>query len=179
MGKWHLDAQFISAFADGLNQAVNGFNRHVYDLFNKLVEQNTNIGLMDCYRADQLPWGYHTFMHFDDFLENAKYEPKQCNIFASMKNTYFFQAVWFVTFLRKAFGLHSLLSLRNLYYLLHLLMLSGKSALHNLTYQSHTKNKPKNTQVEQMRQEFAQNYEYQPQLQPWIEEASKKPGVLV
>ncbi|BAZ47501.1 hypothetical protein NIES4103_01020 [Nostoc sp. NIES-4103] len=179
VGKWHLDPQFISAFADGLTKAVNGFNRHVYNLFNKLVQQKANIGLMDCYRADQLPWGYHTFKHFDDFLENAKYEPKRCNIFASMKNTYFFQAVWFVTFLRKAFGLHSLLVPQNLYYFFHLLILSGKSALNDLIYQYHAKNTPKNTQVTQMRQEFVQNYEYQPQLQPWIEEASKKSRVLV
>lgn len=80
---------------------------------------------------------------------------------------YFFLTVWFVKFQWKAFGLHSLLAPRNLYYLVQQLMLSGQAAINELTYNYSNRKVPKNTQIAQMCQEF-KSYKYQSKLQPWI-----------
>lgn len=83
IGKWHLDLDFIAASL-GIMQKNLDFYADVYKQLNQLSEQGTNIGLMDQFRADQMPWHYYTGKYFDDFLENAKLEPRRINVFAGI-----------------------------------------------------------------------------------------------
>jgi flavin-dependent dehydrogenase len=165
IGKWHLDLNFIPKYLKIANANVDGIFADLCQQFNQLVEQGANIGLMDGYRADQLLGDYGPLTHFDDFLENTKFEPKRCNVFASMKYTYFYIALWYVLFQWKGFGLRGLLSPRNLYYVFRMLALSAKAALGELIYKFKTRGLPENSQVEKMRQEF-KSYQYRPAWQP-------------
>ncbi len=165
IGKWHLDLNFIPKYVKIVNANVDGIFADLCQQFNQLVERGANIGLMDGYRADQLLGDYGPLTHFDDFLENTKFEPKRCNVFASMKYTYFYIALWYVLFQWKGFGLPGLLSPRNLYYVFRMLALSAKAALGELIYKFKTRGLPENSQVEKMRQEF-KSYQYRPAWQP-------------
>jgi flavin-dependent dehydrogenase len=175
VGKWHLDVDFIPRYVKGIQANMNGYSEYLYQQFNELVERGTNIGFMDCYRADQLLWGYHTSKHFDDFVENTKLEPKRCNIFASMKYTSFYSAIWYAMFLWKSFGLSGFLVPRNLYYLFHHLNTAAQVAIGEMIYKHLTKALPANSQVTQMRQEFT-SYKYRPELLPWIDGVADLPA---
>jgi len=167
IGKWHLDLKFVRGFVASSNSATNGFERHIYKQFDQIVAEGKNIGLMDCYRADQLIWGYHTPKHFDNFLENAKYETARCNVFAGMKNTYFYQSIWYTIFRWKAFGFLGVLAPIYFYYFFQRLIMSAQAAIVELVYKYQINKVPTNTKIEQMRQEFNQSYQYLPELQPW------------
>ncbi|GAB1543987.1 hypothetical protein NUACC21_66630 [Scytonema sp. NUACC21] len=168
VGKWHLDLGFISRYVATAKATMTGFWPYLHNQFNELVERDINIGFMDCHRADQLLWGYHTVKHFDDFVENTKLEPKRCNIFSSLKYTNFYMAVWYAKFLWKGFGLLGLLKPQNLYYLFSFLSDSVQCAIGEMIYKQKTKGLPDNTKIAKMRQEFT-TYRYQGKLQPWIE----------
>ena len=161
VGKWHLNLKFVSKYVDIANANVDGLFADLCQEFNQLVEQGANIGLIDPYRADRL-FGYSTLRHFDDFLENTKFEPLRCNVFASMKNAYFYIALWYVMFQWKAFGVIGLVKPRHIYHFGRLLALSTKAVIGEMIYKSKTKGLPDNSQIEQMRQEF-KSYRYRPQ----------------
>jgi hypothetical protein len=129
------------------------------------------MGLMDAIRADQLIGSYYTFKHFEDFLENSKLEPQRCNIFTSMKNTFFYVAIWYAMFQWKGFGWRGLLKPRNLAHFSYLLAQSGLSALGEMRHNFLTRGLPDNSEIEEMRQEFKE-YRYQGKLQPWSAELS-------
>ena len=173
VGKWHLDLTFIPIFLKTLNANVDELFADLCQQFNQLVESDVNIGLMDCYRADQLPGKYHTLKHFDDFLENAKFEPRRCNVFAGLKYTCFYVAIWYLMFQWKSFGIAGLLKPRNIYHFFRLLALSVQAAVGELVYKFKTRGLPANTEIEEMRQEF-KSYKFRPELQPWIEEIAVK-----
>ena len=166
VGKWHLDLTFIPIFLKTLNSNVDGLFADLSDQFNQLVERDANIGLMDCYRADQLINHYHPLKHFDSFLENTKLEPRRCNVFAGLKNTCFYVAVWYAMFQWKGFGLAGLLRPKSLYHIFRLLGLYVQASIGELVYKSKTKGLSNNTAVEKMREEF-KHYQYRPELQPW------------
>jgi flavin-dependent dehydrogenase len=168
IGKWHLDQTFIRKYVKIANGNVDGIFADLCKQFNQLVDRGANIGLMDCYRADQLIKGYHTLKHFDNFLENSKYEPKHCNVFKGMKHGYFYIALWYAMFQWKGFGMRSVLAPQHLYYFVRMLALSGQAAIGELIYWYKTIGVPANSQVKNMHQEF-KRYQYQPKLQPWIE----------
>jgi flavin-dependent dehydrogenase len=170
IGKWHLELEFIPTFVNSL-KGLNRLFTDLYQQFNQLVERNANLGLMDCYRADQLIFGYYTPKHFDDFLENAKLEPLHCNVFASLKNANFYAAVWYVMFQWKGFGIKGLLNFKNIANFGLLIGLMIQATIGELIYKSKTKGFSDNSQIEQMRQEF-QTYQYLPALQPSITEVS-------
>ena len=167
VGKWHLNLQFIPIYLKTLNGNVDGLFADLCSQFEELVKGDRNIGLLDCYRGDQLVGGYHTVKHFDDFLENTKFEPLRCNVFAGLKSTCFYVAIWYVMFQWRGFGLAGLLKPRNIYNFCRLLVLSLQAALSELVYKFQTRNLPANTEIEQMRQEF-KHYQHQPRLQPWL-----------
>ena len=174
IGKWHLDLTFIPIFLKTLNSNTDGLFAELYEQFNQLVERGANIGLMDCYRADQLIGGYHTLKHFDNFLENTKFEPRRCNVFAGLKHTCFYVALWYAMFQWKGFGLAGVLAPRHIYHFCRLLALSGQGALGELIYRLKTRGLPDNSQIEKMRQEF-KSYRYQGKLQPWTQVTAKLP----
>ena len=166
VGKWHLDLTFIPIFLKTLNSNVDGLFADLSDQFNQLVARDANIGLMDCYRADQLINHYHPLKHFDPFLENTKLEPKRCNVFAGLKYTCFYVAVWYAKFQWKGFGLAGLLRPKSLYHIFRLLGLFVQASIGELVYKSKIKGLSSNTTVEEMQQAFEQ-YQYRPELQPW------------
>ncbi|GAX44302.1 hypothetical protein NIES4075_53200 [Tolypothrix sp. NIES-4075] len=174
IGKWHLDPTFIRRYVKIANSNVDGIFADLCKQFNQLVDRGANIGLMDCYRADQLIGGYYTLKHFDDFLENSKFEPKRCNVFAGMKHGYFYIALWYVMFQWKGFGLAGVLAPQHLYYFFRMLTLSVLAAVGELIYWYKTRGVPANSQVKNMHQEF-KSYQYQAKLQPWIENVTELP----
>ncbi len=167
LGKWHLNLTFVRRFLKIAPKNIKGLREDIYQQFNQLVERNVNIGFMDCYRADQLIWGYGTPKHFDDFLENTKLEPQRCNLFASMKSTYFYIAVWYLKFQWKGFGWAGLLNPKHIYYFCQILSSVVSAAIAEQVYLFKTKDLPDNSEIEQMRQDF-KAYQYHPQLQSWL-----------
>ena len=178
IGKWHLDMTFIPIFLKTLNSNVDGLFADLCNQFNQLVERDANLGLMDCYRADQLLWGYYTPKQFDKYLANTKLEPLHCNVFSGIKNTCFYVAIWYVKFLWRGFGIKGLLNPRNLYHLFSLIGFMLQAAIGEVIYKFKTKGMSSNSGIEQMRQEF-ENYQYQPELQPWMTEESTREEPLV
>lgn len=172
VGKWHLDLEFVPEFVKTYQKVFVGLLDDLYSQLGQLATRKANIGLMDCFRADQLLWGYHTLKHFDNFLENAKYEPKMCNVFASMKHTFFYVAIWYAKLQWKAGGLSGVLAPQTLYHIFQLLTSASSTALGELVYWFRIKNLPTNSQVAKMRQEF-QSYQYRPVLQPWIKDLAE------
>lgn len=171
VGKWHLDLTFIPIFIKTLNGNVDGLFADLCEQFTDLAQRDVNIGLMDCYRGDQLINGYHTLKHFDDFLENTKLEPLHCNVFAGLKYTCFYAAIWYALFEWKAFGLRGLLNPRHLYHFARLLMISVQAIIAESIYKFKTRGLPANSEVAAMRQAF-KSYRYEPTLLPWSVEGS-------
>jgi hypothetical protein len=186
IGKWHLDLRFVPMFLKIYSSALDRIITETHEQFEELANRGANIGLLDCYRADQFIWGYHTVKHYDNFLENAKYETARCNVFVSLRKTFFYIAMWYAMFQWKGFGLRGLLNLRNLRNFFQLLTWSTQAITWELVYKYLTRGLSSNSQVEKMRQEF-KSYQYQPELEPWSaglpiqdHKASwKQPGVLL
>jgi len=167
VGKWHLDLTFIPIFLKTLNGNVDGLFADISDQFNQLVERDANIGLMDCYRADQLIHGYHPLKHFDPFLENTKLEPKHCNVFIGLRYTCFYVAIWYLKFQWQGFGWQGVLRPQSLYHFFRLLGLTVQAIIGEMVYKRKTRGLVDNAEVEEMRAAFKQ-YQYRPGLQPWI-----------
>lgn len=117
---------------------------------------------MDAYRADQLIGDYGTLKHFDDFLENTKFESKRCNVFASMKNTYFYIALWFILFEWKAFGFGAFFNPYNLFYIGRMLALSIQAVIGEAIFKFKTRKLANNSQIAKMREDF-RSYRYRTQ----------------
>ncbi|MGK7878138.1 MAG: NAD(P)/FAD-dependent oxidoreductase [Xenococcaceae cyanobacterium] len=170
VGKWHLDFEFISQFlkiSQWLFFGRNALFPDFYEQFTQLVEQGKNIGMMDYVRADQLFWGYVPTKHFDHFMENTKFEPRRCNVYAGMKATFFFAAFVYAKLRLKGFGLLGLLAPRRLARVVQLLAWSAYVAVGEQIYLFKTRKQPDSTVIEQTNREFNQTYRYKPELQPW------------
>lgn len=173
VGKWHLDRKFIAGFVSSFNNMFIGLFDDLYSQFSLMAKQQANIGFMDCFRADQLIGNYHTLEHFDNYLENAKYEPQQCNIYTCMKKTFFYVAIWYAKLQWKDGGLFNLLKPRHLYHVYKLLTSSGYAACGELLHKFKIRNFPTNSQVWKMRQDF-KDYQYKAVLKPWNENMQKE-----
>jgi flavin-dependent dehydrogenase len=178
VGKWHLDLNFIDKFIKQVSGNLNSLFADIDEQFNQLVDrQDANLGLMDCYRGDQLIWGYYTSKHFDRFLENTKLEPRRCNVFLSMKMTYFYVAIWYALLQWKGFGLAGVFNLKHIYQFGSLLGLSIKAAMEERIYQSETKDLADNSQIAEIVEEF-KNYSYIPEIQPNLDNKEFKSSLL-
>jgi flavin-dependent dehydrogenase len=166
LGKWHLDLDFIKGFIPPFRASCNGIISHVYDRLDILVNRGKNIGFLDPVRADQLIGHYYTFQHFDDFLENAKLEPQRCNMYGSMKHTFFYIALWYLKFSWTGFGIKGILNGKTVYYTAYLLSLTILSALGELQFKWKTRHLPANSAIAKTRAEF-QKYQYSDRLEPW------------
>ena len=164
-GKWHLDKEFINTFVKVLekNIAPNGLFQNIYQTLNEVVDKERNIGLMDVVRGDQLWKGYTPARHFDSFLENAKTEPRMCNVFVGLKSTCFFAAIWYIKLQWKARGITGVTHPTNIYHALRLFGLAGYAAIGNQIYRFKTRKLPSNSVVAAMRKDF-ESYRYRPQL---------------
>ncbi len=178
VGKWHLNLDFIPIFLRSWQTTMLGLLDDVHTQLNTLAAQKANIGLMHCYRADQLIGEYHPPTHFDDFLENAKYEPGKCNIFTNMKYTFFYMGIWYIKLQWKGFGLRGLLAPKHLYRIFDLMFNAFGVSLIDWVHRLKTRDLPKNSQVAQMRQEF-KTYQYRAELQPWTEDSPQKSSTEV
>lgn len=168
VGKWHLDLDYIQKFRKSMQDHGEKLFTDIYQQLNQLVERGANIGLMDAYRADQLIGDYSTVKHTGNYLENTKLEPRRCNIFASVRYTHFYVAIWYAMLQWKGFGISGLLAPKHLYHFFSLLNTSAYATLGELIYLIQTRTLPANTQVAKVRQEF-RSYRYQNKLQPWVE----------
>lgn len=171
IGKWHLDIDFCERTV----RIFGGLSKlwfDVYDQFNELIEKRANLGFLDCYRADQLIFGYTTAKHFDDFTQNAKYEPFKVNVFGSLKNACFYAIAWLIKFKWKGFGLRGLLSPKTIRQIGWVSSVMCLAALGELVFKIKTKGMPDNSDIEIMREEF-KRYQYIPEIQPSIFEDRK------
>ncbi|MEL6321698.1 MAG: tryptophan 7-halogenase, partial [Cyanobacteria bacterium J06626_14] len=172
VGKWHLDFKFIDRFlqvSDWLFFGKNPLFGHVYEQFNKLIAQNKNIGMMDYVRADQMFWGYVPTKHFDHFMENTKFEPKRCNVYAGMRGTFFFAAFVYAKLRLKGFGLPGLLAPQSIGRILQILWWSIYAAIGERLYLFQTRSVPVSSVIEHMKEEFTA-YQFKPELQDWTEQ---------
>jgi flavin-dependent dehydrogenase len=167
IGKWHLDLPFLHKFGkQGRGAVVAETLEEAYKLFDQLVEKKQNLGFMYTHRLDELPFGYSITKDVSKYIGLSKYEPKHCNIYAEMRNTYFFVALWYLKFLWKGFGLPGLLAPKNVKRVLTLLKVSAQSYVDELVYDYQTRKIPTNTAVAKQREEF-KTYEPRIELQPW------------
>ncbi|MEZ5421232.1 MAG: hypothetical protein R2708_28365 [Vicinamibacterales bacterium] len=105
VGKWHLDPTFIRRL---LRWNPIPFTAGVYDDLNTIVDTGRNVGFMDCHRGDQMEPGYTTWRAFDDYLENAKYEPQDVNIYRSVAMCYRRSLRYYAKLRWRAFGIAAL-----------------------------------------------------------------------
>jgi flavin-dependent dehydrogenase len=172
VGKWFLNPRFIKVFsksADYLffNEKYNLFG-DFYQQFEALVERNVNIGLMDYTRADQLigDFGPQKFLNFDSSLYNTRFEPWRFNIFAGLKLTYFYVAIYYLKLRYKGFGILGVLSPLTFIRVGRILGKVMVSAIAEQIFLLKTRKVPNNSTIENMRKDF-KDYNYQSQLQPW------------
>lgn len=168
LGKWHLNLRYLENYIEH-RKRVGNFVCHVHNQLSLLVDCGTNIGFLDPYRTDQLINHHSPLTHADTFLENARYEPRRCNIFKNSSQTCFNVGIWYLTFLWKGFGIKGFLSLRSLQYLFLLMWLVGYGSVYELIYRYLTRKLSANSQVAQRNKDF-KDYQYQAKLQPWMAE---------
>lgn len=177
LGKWFLDVSYVRRYLHH-SKKIDSFVEYVHKQFSRLVDKDANLGLLDCYRSDQLIGNYSTLKHFDSFLENAKYEPRRTNIFGSTKSTYFYVAIWFLMLQWKGFGIAGLLDPKTYRYFFQLIFSSLYAGIGEQIYLRKTRHLPANSQIAAKHEAF-KNYQYNPQLQPWKEEAIDQDSELV
>ncbi len=163
IGKWHLDIGFCERTVK-IFKGLSTLWLDVYDQFNQLIQQKANLGLLDCYRADQLIWGYTTAKHFDDFTQNAKYEPLRVNVFASLRNACFYAIVWLIKFRLQGFGWRGLMSTRTIGNISWVASVMLFATLGEIIFRIQTRDVPDNSEIAQMREEF-KTYQFIPELQ--------------
>ena len=169
VGKWHLDLEFIPQFVQTFQTTLRSLVYEIHDQFDQLVDEKKNIGLMDCYRSDQLIWNYHTPKRYTHALENAQYEPKQTSVFTSMKKTFFYLTIWYLKLQWKSGGLSQVCHPRSLGTMAKLLTTSIYIGLGDIIYSLTGNHGSESRLIAEMRQAF-QEYQYGDTLQPWIVE---------
>ena len=169
VGKWHLDLEFIPQFVQTFQTTLRSLVYEIHDQFDQLVDEKKNIGLMDCYRSDQLIWNYHTPKRYTHALENAQYEPKQTSVFTSMKKTFFYLTIWYLKLQWKSGGLSQVCHHRSLGTMAKLLTTSIYIGLGDIIYSLTWNHGSESQSIAEMRQAF-QEYQYGDTLQPWTVE---------
>lgn len=169
VGKWHLDLEFIPQFVQTFQTTLRSLVYEIHDQFDQLVDEKKNIGLMDCYRSDQLIWNYHTPKRYTHALENAQYEPKQTSVFTSMKKTFFYLTIWYLKLQWKSGGLSQVCHPRSLGTMAKLLTTSIYIGLGDIIYSLTGNHGSESRLIAEMRQAF-QEYQYGDTLQPWTVE---------
>jgi hypothetical protein len=169
VGKWHLDLEFIPQFVQTFQTTLRSLVYEIHDQFDQLVDEKKNIGLMDCYRSDQLIWNYHTPKRYTHALENAQYEPKQTSVFTSMKKTFFYLTIWYLKLQWKSGGLSQVCHPRSLGTMAKLLTTSIYIGLGDIIYSLTGNHGSESQLIAEMREAF-QEYQYGDTLQPWIVE---------
>ena len=169
VGKWHLDLEFIPQFVQTFQTTLRSLVYEIHDQFDQLVDEKKNIGLMDCYRSDQLIWNYHTPKRYTHALENAQYEPKQTSVFTSMKKTFFYLTIWYLKLQWKSGGLSQVCHHRSLGTMAKLLTTSIYIGLGDIIYSLTGNHGSESQLIAEMREAF-QEYQYGDTLQPWIVE---------
>lgn len=169
VGKWHLDLEFIPQFVQTFQTTLRSLVYEIHDQFDQLVDEKKNIGLMDCYRSDQLIWNYHTPKRYTHALENAQYEPKQTSVFTSMKKTFFYLTIWYLKLQWKSGGLSQVCHSRSLGTMAKLLTTSIYIGLGDIIYSLTGNHGSESRLIAEMRQAF-QEYQYGDTLQPWTVE---------
>ncbi|MEC4986301.1 MAG: tryptophan 7-halogenase [Oscillatoria sp. PMC 1068.18] len=177
LGKWFLDFEFIENFCKSTKYLVSekyGILSIFYEEFDRLVEEDINVGLMDYTRGDQLFFGYcpAKATSIDNNLFNTKLEPLRLNIFKAIKSTHFYIALLYLKLRWKAYGVKGILSPLVWFRLIKMFEYISYLAMGELIYLFKTRNLSNNSVIEKMRKDF-EDYRYQPQLQPWMSESDR------
>jgi flavin-dependent dehydrogenase len=162
VGKWHLDPRFIRRLS---RWSPLSFTAGVYDDLNAIVDSGANLGFMDPHRADQLGRGYSTWRVFDDYLENAKYEPQAVNIYRTTAKAYRRILVYYARLRLRGFGWRAL-SPAAVARAVRLLVVSLAMSVLGMHHAWTRRARPKNLKVGEMRRSF-RDYRYTGALAPW------------
>ncbi len=103
IGKWHLEPDYIE---EQLANCPRHLHAEVYDELNQLAAAQVNLGMMDCYRADQLPFCGDFFpdrAHVP-YHENTQYGHRELNIYRSVSSTHYVAAMWWLKLQARAYG---------------------------------------------------------------------------
>tara|TARA_Y100001968_G_scaffold37422_1_gene28708 strand:+ start:205 stop:2049 length:1845 start_codon:yes stop_codon:yes gene_type:complete len=163
IGKWHLDPEFARAT---IRHCEKGFFKTMYDDFSRMIDEGRNAGFIDCYRADQLAFGYCPTDEHTEYMEDAIFEPQRLDIYTSLARTYFLTSLFVLKYQWKAFGLPGLLSPRTWRRSLRLLAKSGYMKMGSLRHRFENRGRPVSAAHAQQTQDF-KDYVYKPNLQPW------------
>jgi flavin-dependent dehydrogenase len=172
-GKWHLDLLFAKSIARASHWLISGPSSIYSDFylqFNRIIERNAKIRLLDMSRSDQLYKGYVPTKFFDDFVENTKFEIRATNIFSGSKATFFHAALLYAKLRFEGFGLLDVLTPKSVGRITQLFFLALIASFAELAFKLIKRNTPSNHDSLKMRQEFYSDYLYQPKLQPWNQE---------
>ena len=164
VGKWHLQPAYI-------REQLDNCPRHIHDLvyqeLTEIAQAGKNVGFMDAYRADQLPFvGRSPDHEHVPYLENTSYGERALNIYTSAAATHRAAAMWWVKLQKTAWGAGWVLRPRGLRVLSWLLGQSAKirarAALHDLEIAR----QPKDDPFHKLQEEF-KGYSAPTDLQSW------------
>lgn len=163
IGKWHLDPTFINLL---LKWNPIPFTAGLYDDFHTIVTTGRMLPFMDCHRGDQLMKGYTTWRAYDDYLENAKYEARDVNIYKSVAKCYRTAVAYYARIRWRAFGWRAvapapLVRAASLYGVS--LAMSAMGWWHRRVRRM----KPANQSIAQRNMQF-KDYRYTGALSPWV-----------
>ena len=164
VGKWHLQPDFI-------DEQLANCPRHIHDLvyqeLTEIAEAGKNIGFMDAYRADQLPF-VHTSPDHEHvpFLENTAYGERALNIYRSVATTHAHAAAWWLKLQTTAWGPRWVLRPRGRKVMAWLLGQAAKIRARAALHDVELARRPKDDPFHRLQEEF-RAYEAPDELQPW------------
>jgi len=163
IGKWHLDPWFVRAT---IRNCEKGFFKSMYDDFTRMIDEGKSAGFIDCYRADQLAFGYCPTDEHMEYMEDSMFEPQRLDIFTSLGRTYFLTALFVFKYQWNAFGVGGVLSPRTWTRSLRLLAKSVYMHLGSLQHRFRMRSRPASASHKKQMMDF-ENYVHRPILQPW------------
>ncbi len=174
LGKFFLDPKYVD---DTLSFCQRHFLKEVYDDLNRVVAGEGNrLPFMDCYRADQLAFGFSPSAEHDHYLENVESAPGRLNVYKSLSKTFFFVALWWLRFQWTAFGLGGLLRWRTWRRVGSLLWISTFIKMGDLRHVWWRKRGvPRNPTFSALREEVRAMGPRRNEPEPWVTEPDATP----
>jgi flavin-dependent dehydrogenase len=174
LGKFFLDPQYVD---DTLSFCQRHFLAEVYEDLNKVIAGEGNpLPFMDCYRADQLAFGFSPSSEHDHYLENVESAPQRLNVYRSLSKTFFFVALWWLRFQWTAFGFKGLLRFRTWRRVASLVWIATYIKMGDWRHVLWTnRGVPRNQKVAALREEVRGMGPRTAPPQPWIQKAEAAP----
>jgi hypothetical protein len=165
IGKWHLQPRYIR---ETLENCPRHFHAEVYEELNELAAKGVNLGLMDAYRADQLPVHFHPTQDHLSYLENTTYGPRELNIYTSVAASHWYAAWWWIKLQKTAYGFGALFRKKAWSLAARLMLQAVLIRFRALGHELELLGRPHSDKFQQLQDEFATTTSL-PKLQPWMD----------